>query len=459
MGAECGGIYAADANADVAQTPDGCSPEADAKDSPACLDDSYAIFLDSNNGNDAAEGTKEAPVKTVTHALTLLGNKHRIYICGTGTLNEHVSLTSAVSGLYGGFVCSSWEYNGRMPTIKPLDAGVALKITSSSAVLSDLALEAQAGATAGDSSIAVFASNATDVTFRRCSLTAQTGAPGSAGSNGVDGAWSDPAGGGAGMTCSCTTGGSTTGGAGGDVGTSGKDGLPAMPENPPDLIPPQNGASGVGNTDCRSTGSGNNGADAQPGTNAGANSSLGQLTASGWLPGDGLDGTDGHPGQGGGGGGGRAGAGGGGGCGGCGGTKGTAGHGGGASVAMLSYQSTVQLIGCTLMTNQAGSGGSGGNGGDASKGAYGDSGVGGGCPGGDGGYGGAGGAGSGGAGGISAGVLYSGSAPVPDANTTFNLNVGDLAGTGGDGGGASGAKGPDGLSGQMVNAEDWTVTR
>jgi len=454
-----------DTNQAEAGVPDGCNAEADSKDSPACLDDSFAIFIDSNNGDDAAAGTKEAPVKTITHALTLLGDKHRIYICGTGTLTEHVSLTSAVS-LYGGFVCSNWEYNGRTPTIKPLDAGVALKISSGSSpiTISDLAFEAQAGATAGGSSIAVFASNSTDVTFRRCSLTAQAGALGSAGINGVDGAWSDPVGGGAGMTCSCTTGGSTTGGAGGDIGASGKDGLPSIAGNGSG----NDGLAGIGGVGCTDgeppkNGSGHKGGNAPSGANAAVNPSLGQLTASGWLPGDGLDGTDGQPGQGGGGGGGRDGAGGGGGCGGCGGTKGTAGQGGGASVALLSFQSTVQLIGCTLTTNQAGYGGYGGNGGDASKGANGAGALTG-CPGGDGGYGGAGGAGSGGAGGISAGVLYSGTAPTPDTETTFAASVANpegqygAAGKSGAPSVAAGNPGLSGLSGSMVSADDWTVT-
>jgi len=455
-------VMSADATTDV-QTPPGCDDKADPKDSPLCLDDSYAVFIDSVNGVDAADGTKAAPVKTIGHALTLLGGRPRIYICGTGTLDEHVVLTSATS-LIGGYNCGTWDYRdtpNNKATIKPHDAGYALKISSVPSSISDLAFEAQAGANAGDSSIAVFASGS-DVTFRRCSLTAQAGAVGSPGSKGVNGVWSDPAGGGAGVMCTCTTGGSTTGGAGGDVGGSGKDGLPSIAGN----VTESNGAAGVGNQACGvgGTGAGHNGGDSPSGANAAANSSLGQLTANGWLPGDGLDGTDGQPGQGGGGGGGRAGAGGGGGCGGCGGTKGTAGNGGGSSVALLSYQSTVQLIGCALTTNQAGSGGSGGNGGDANEGFAGDPGSTpspAGCGGGDGGSGGAGGAGSGGAGGISAGVLYSGSAPVPDTETTIHPGAAGVRGVAGMSGSPSvvaGNQGLDGKSGQMVSADDWTVT-
>jgi len=452
-----------------AQPPAGCDTTVDPKDSPACIDDSYAVFVDPNNGNDAAAGTKASPVKTIARALTLLNGKPRIYICGTSPLNEHVELTNAVS-LYGGFNCGTWDYNSspnNKAIIKPNDVGYALRVTSvspsSPIVLSDLAFVAQAGASPGDSSIAAFASNSTDITFKRCSLTAQGGVFGSPGNNGTDGAWSDPAAGGAGMTCSCTTGGSTTGGKGGNVGVSGTDGLPSIPANPAG----SDGMGGTGNIACTSGSSGHNGSNAQPGANGASSNFLGQLTANGWTPGDGLDGIDGQPGQGGGGGGGgNDSAGGAGGCGGCGGTRGTAGHGGGASVALLSFQGTVQLIGCTLTTNQAGDGGSGGNGGAASKGANGAQGApapNSGCNGGAGGYGGAGGAGSGGAGGISAGVLYSGTAPTL-TDTTFTASVADPEGQYGAAGKsgapsiAAGNPGLSGLSGTMVSADDWTVT-
>jgi len=391
----------------------------------------------------------------------LRDGKTSIFVC-KGTYQENVILAGISNvSLYGGFSCDDWTYTCERPAVGPL-TGYALEIDNvSSVTVTDMHFETQKRMSNGESSIAVFASQS-GVTFTRTELVANAGAAGSAGAKGVNGAWSDPAGGGAGMTCSCTTGGSTTGGAGGAAGEDGTSGTPSIAENPPGQPTPHTGQGGTGGQQCIFPGGlGLPGADAPSGTNAAASDSLGQLTASGWLPGDGVDGTDGQPGQGGGGGGGRAGAGGGGGCGGCGGTKGTAGHGGGSSVALLSFQSTVQLIGCALTTNQAGSGGAGGNGGDANEGASGVSGTGNGCGGGDGGYGGAGGAGSGGAGGISAGVLYSGSAPVPDSDTTIHPGAAGVRGVAGMSGSPSvvaGNQGLDGKSGQMVSVDDWTVT-
>jgi len=450
--------------------PPTCNPTADPKDSPACIDDSYAIFVDSSNGDDTSAGTKASPVKTITRALFLLGNKPRIYVCGTGMLTEHVELTSPVS-LYGGFHCDTWDPSSspnNMATIKPNGIGYALKVTSISSpvTISDLAFEAQAGVSVRDSSIAVFAANS-NVTFTRCSLTAGAAVSGAPGNSGMAGAWSNPVGGGAGIMCTCTTGGTTTGGVGGTGGSNGSSGLPILPAD----FAGYDGAGGVASVGNMCA-YGHSGASAEPSAAGASPSFLGQLTANGWTPADGLDGVDGTPGQGGGGGSGGAtatsmgpgdapagGSGGGGGCGGCGGNKGTGGQGGGSSIALLSFESTVTLNACTLITDQAGNGANGGHGGDGTEGAPGGAGGAGinggnnGCAGGSGGQGGAGGSGSGGAGGISAGILYAGTStptPVLDGATTSNV------GSAGKGG-VLGAQGPNGLTGTMVSANDGSV--
>jgi len=469
--------YIADATTEEPPPPPGCDITVDPKDSPECLADSYAVFIDSNNGNDVANGTKAYPVKTLTHALTLLGKKPRIYICGTGMLTEHVELTSTVS-LYGGFVCSSWEYNGKKTVVKSDGLSPALKVNrvKSEITVSDLHFEAQPGQNPGDSSIAAFTLSSS-VTFKRTEFVAGLGVLGSTGAAGATDTRTVTPGGdknattttpGAGVACTCAAGGSTNGGKGGIPTKDGTTGASV----PPVLNPtsPNDGAGGKGGTNDCSTGSGqgDKGADAPAGVNGGAIASLGSLTPAGWSPSDSNSGENGSPGQGGGGGGGNDGAGGGGGCGGCGGSGGEGGGGGGSSIALLSYQSTVQLIGCSLLTGDAGDGGQGGNGGDGMGGvSMGNGGNGdpnNGCQGGNGGAGGAGGGGSGGAGGISAGVLYSGSAPVPDSDTIINPGAAGVPGIGGTSGKTgngtvvAGNPGPNGLSGTMVSADDWTVT-
>ena len=460
----------------VAPPPVGCDINVEPKDAPLCVDESYAVFVDSNNGHDTASGTKASPVKTITHALTLLGNKPRIYICGAGTLNEHVELLSAIS-LYGGFDCANWEYNGKKAIVQSDTSDPALKLTRlpDAITVSDLRFEAQPGGTdpAVLSSVAVFTLNST-VTFRRTGLVAHVavggsdGANGQAGSQTVTSAGSTSASGtnaGTGMACTCSTGGSSNGGNGGSIYTGGQSGssVPSVP-NP---TPPRDGVGGNGVTYNCSSGVGNNGANAPAGANGAAMTSLGTLTPAGWLPSDGNPGRNGGPGQGGGGGGGNDGAGGGGGCGGCGASGGGGGQAGGSSVALLSYQSTITLNSCQLLTDQAGKGGQGGTGGSAvgfgSGGGQGGSKSGGndGCAGGYGGTGGNGGAGSGGAGGVSVAILYAGGQPTTDSDCTLTSTATSAAagGTGGAPGQApDGNDGPSGVVGKIVSADNGTVT-
>ena len=472
-------LYAEEAGSDVVPPPVGCDINVEPKDAPLCVDESYAVFVDSNNGDDTASGTKAFPVKTITHAVTLLGNKPRIYICGAGILNEHVELMSAIS-LYGGFDCTSWEYNGKKATVQSDTSAPALKLTRlpGPITVSDLGFEAQPGSPEALSSIAVFTLNST-VTFTRTELVAHVAAGGGSGQDGKTGSQTVTSVGnmnaaqktaGPGMICTCSTGGSTTTATGGNGGSANSNGQPGTSvPSVPNPTAPDDGAGGSGGTrDCNNSGNGHNGAAAPVGAKGDAVTTLGTLAPAGWLPSDGNAGKDGGPGQGGGGGGSNdGGPGGGGGCGGCGGTGGGGGQAGGSSVALLSYQSTVTLNSCQLLTDQAGDGGQGGTSGNNTDGASGGNGYnsGGGttspgCSGGKGGAGGAGGGGSGGAGGISAGILYAGGQPTVDSGSTLTSTAADAAagGIGGVPGQApEGNDGPSGVVGKLVSADNGTV--
>lgn len=364
-----------DGGADVVQPPPGCDPAVDPKDAPKCVVSEFGVFVDATGGADANPGTKESPVKSITAALGKVANKNRVYVCD-GTYAEHVKLTSAVS-LYGGFACGAWSYSGTKPKVAPADVGYALEIayTTGDITVSDLSFVAANAVDKGQSSIAAFVHKASKVAIARSDLQAGTGKEGLDGDGGTTGTITAVTGGGAlnatgypasgttagtVKTCTCSSGGTSAGGAGGGPLGGGAPGTPSLGG-----VAPVDGAGGSGATGCvaaEPNGSGNSGADATSAADAAKLTTFGSLDATGWKPQTGSAGTNASPGQGGGGGGGRdaTSAGGGGGCGGCGGTGGKGGAGGGASVALLSLESAVVLRASKLTAGAAGAGGTGG---------------------------------------------------------------------------------------------------
>lgn len=436
--------------------PPDCNPNAEPKDAPACVVDSYGIFVDGTAGSDANPGTKASPKKTLAAALDVAGAKPRVYVC-EGTYAEPVKLTKAVS-VFGGFACGTWTYTGTKAKVAPSDAGYALEVSGAggAVTIADASFEAVAGTKELPSSIAAFVHGGGDVRFVRVELAAGAGANGEKGADGVKGTPDkaldgEPANGanvGPSRVCACSTGGMSVGGVGGNVNSDGQNGGPNIPENPVGLMPPQDGKGGTGNTACGSGGTGRVGANAANATRAAGAASAGSVEQSGWTPARGSDGAAGGPGQGGGGGGGRTGPGGGGACGGCGGSGGKSGTGGGASIGLLVLDTDVKLDDATLRTANGGAGGAGGAVGEGIAGGLGGNGAGTGCSGGDGGRGGNGGAGGGGAGGTSAGILHKGSAPT---TTRVSFQIGK-AGTPGTGGAAGENDGAAGLEGNVVAA-------
>ena len=452
-----------DATDDSVQPPAGCDPKIDAKDAPNCVSNDFAVFVDAR-GDDANAGTKEAPVKTIKAALEKRNGKPRIYIC-EGSYDEHVKVTSSTS-LIGGFSCGAWVYANTRAKFAPTTPGFALHVTDvpkapERPVISDLEFTALAGSAPSESSIAAFI-NAAEVTVRRVRLAAGAGVSGVAGSKGVTatptpanlngepGADAPGGAGGATKKCTCSAGGYSEGGKGGDLfgEVNGKDGtvIPTVIE------PAGNDGKGGTQSSCQDTGTGGRaGSNGTKGESATSPSRA--LTANGWEPGNGASGADGKPGQGGGGGGGKStnpgpGGGGGGACGGCQGTGGGGGGAGGSSIALVVLDATVALENGELVASDAGDGKDGAVGGDGQFGGLGGIRVGG-CSGGNGGTGGPGGAGAGGAGGISAGILWKGIEPTVD-DTTKAATVTGRAGIGGNGGIPKQNDGPPGIADKIV---------
>ncbi len=435
-----------------------------------------AIFV-APSGSDAAQGTRESPVKTLNKATALAAASGKdVYACN-GSYAEALVVSSAVR-LYGGYDCKNgWARNKELAVIAPA-SGKALTIEKVTGVVVDrFELRAPDGDAAGQSSIAAVVRASQGVRFNRVVFDAGEGASGLAGENAVAVTAPAPAGteGTAISVTKCSTtatgeclgapkggknyaehscGAATTrggfGGHGGNVkgNTSTGDGQAGL-----------NSALGG-----KFPFAGSPGAPGAVGAHGKAGDAIGTVVSGEYVASNsgssGVLGTLGL--AGGGGAGGKSswgcgsfchdvGSGGGqGGYGGCGGGAGGGGAGGGASIALLVIDSDVTLAWSTLRTAGGGSGGAPGAGAAGQPGgAAGKAGthvntIFQGQPGGAGGPGGEGGAGGPGGGGPSIGVLVAGSAPKTEA-VTFDL------GPGGAGGKAmAGASGATGKSGDVV---------
>ena len=445
--------------------PPGCDLTKDPSESTACVDDLVGVFVDGTSGDDGNPGTKASPVKSITTALTKLAGKARVYVCA-GTYPEHVKLTTAVS-IYGGFACGAWKPDGTKASVAPADAGYALAVSNVTGAItvSDLALTSVAGTAVARSSIAAFVTGSPSVLLQRLKLSAGQGFDGAPGADATVGiptpadlSGNAPQAGAAGMgggekACTCSTGGTSKGGRGGDttgLNNDGKAGETAM------ATPEPANADGAGQTSliCLTPG----GAAAHPGSAAPPAKSalapvIGSLDADGWKAGDGLAGDNGVPGQGGGGAGGNPGGaspggGGGGGCGGCGGSGGGGGTAGGSSVALMLLSSPVKVVGSELTSAAGGKGGAGKQGAGGRFGGVGGARAGS-CQGAAGGTGGTGGGGSGGAGGLSVGILYKNGAPNLE---TSPVTTGAF-GAKGIGGATPTNDGPDGQKAESLEIQ------
>ena len=325
-------------NGGDADSTDGftCNPTGDPAVESCVIDSAYGVFVApmANGGVDAlTSGTKAQPYATIGYALAHLKSKGRVYIC-SATYPETVTLSATqTASLYGGFTCPTaagdagggWTYvAGTTAKVAPMAAGLALSIAGTTQALTVEAMEfdAQNGVAPGDSSIAALVSNGAAVTLNAVTLVAGSGVTGASGVPGVPGVPTPgnlngnnaeagdaggPGTGGAQLTCSCSTGGTSTGGVGGDLSNLGQGGNGAVAQLP--SAPPS--ATGLGSSElqCGSNINGANGSSAQPATapDGPVPASLGSLDSLGWDPAAGQSGTIGAPGQGGGGGGGTLG--------------------------------------------------------------------------------------------------------------------------------------------------------
>ena len=434
-------------------------------------DASLALFV-ALGGDDANDGTRAAPLRTVGAAVTkavLDGGIQHIYVA-SGQYDETVILADGIS-IWGGFSQSAdWqrgsdnvtEIHGVADASGDIVTVHAAGITKRT-VVADVSIVSAAATVPGASSIGVFVDGSAGLTLERLLVEAGLGAPGADGADGLDG---DPGGDGEpgkSGTCSsgCTSLSGPPGGAGGEssCGVPGQSGLVGggATNNPGGSCSPvtQGGNNGT------------NGADGDDGTAgaAGTAGSGGGFVAGRWVGGAANEGVDGTSGTGGGRGTGGWGfcstscgslqsgpSGGGGGGGGCMGTAGAAGGAGGGSFGMVLMASPLSAIRFSTIT--ALGGGAGGDGGRGGRGGLGGSGGAGSTmscgnfrssgSGGDGGNGGDAGPGGGGVGGPSFALWVEGGTPTLDSNSLS-------FGTPGAGGASDGNPGSTGEAGEVKN--------
>jgi hypothetical protein len=450
------------------------------------------IFVSASTGEDHHPGTRELPVRTLSHAITLAeAGPGRVYACAE-IYPEAVTL-SGVS-LFGGFDCDhDWRYvvdEDRRAEVLAPPALAALTLRESAAMSSvlDVRVIASDAIEPGASSVAVFALPGSKAFFARATLIAGNGADGahgedgshngqpaqkgSEGNDGSDACTLDPGLGGLAVATQCMDGTSSIGGQGGDANeiaaTGGLEGIQAPDPNPQGFGAGGEGESAAQGTACTP---GIGGAHGEDGHNGSGAEAYGRLTITGYIGSPGADGLPGFPGQGGGGGGaslGKAicgaaphgGAGGGsGGSGGCGGRGGKGGQAGGSSIVFALLSDDIRAEDVVLISGKGGHGGNGGalqQGGQGGLPGHGGFGFGpadgakGGCGGGIGGQGGNGGNGGGGRGGHSVMTAVVGEIVLHVSHWTILPGQNGKGGLGGKGGMNFGQ---DGESGQTVTLE------
>jgi len=438
------------------------------------------VFV-SPRGDDSADGSMMAPLRTLTAAVAAAARStpRRVVFAAVGSYPGALELRAPVS-IYGGYDdARSWARTRDAATvIEPGADGVVIRGVTDNVELQLVTVQSAAATMPSASAYGVRVIGSSGrVLLNTCVITVGDGAPGAAGMPGMTGA-TGAAGGTAGRPTSGAAGPSMCGSAGGSGGSgvSGtNDGNPGAPGQGNMAGAGAGGAAGRQGGGCCSSSSnvgrpgtpGGVGSPGATGTNGMAAAVFGTVRNEDgvYLPANATAGTDGSGGGGGGGGGagggdrdgcpfcssGTSGGGGGGGGGGCGGRGGAGGASGGGSIAVMNVGSTLRVERCQLSTGRGGVGGAGGMGGAGGSGGAGGAGSGGsrtagqGAPGGAGGAGGPGGGGGGGAGGPSVCVYSTATATTMTAMTCMR-GAGGAGGAGGGGPAGGGAMGPVGVA-------------
>jgi Bacterial Ig-like domain (group 2) len=427
--------------------------DASGMDSPAdevtvfVLEDPAKAVWVRPTGDDAAAGTRAAPVRTLARALTLAAANGADVYAAEGQYNEAVTLRNGVS-MYGGFA-TAWgtrypvESLGHRAIVSAPGTAVSGRLVTDLTIDGFHVLGQTPTAGGASSAYGIRLDFAQRVTISHNAVSTGPGRAGSAGAPGATGA--------AGQRGGDSPGEVTPGLPGGNGGAGGRGGTESAAATAGANGGAGSGTPGIGGPPATSNaggGPGGTGGIGAPGAiGAGSDDFVGYNPNEGYLPRFGLAGGSGAIGGGGGGGGGgrnvtvviinyHGGGGGGGGSGGLGGSGGGGGGGGGGAFGILLYASTEIVLRENIVSpGPGGAGGAGGSGGAGGPGGLGGNGFNTGSTdgriggnGGMGGAGGGGGQGGGGGGGPSIGIAVLGASTY---TSTGNSVTSSLGGTGG----------------------------
>src|SRR6266496_3238755 len=161
----------------------GCDASSSPSLAPCVANEQYGVFVSPTGNDESGSGTRAAPYKTIGKAIqTATSGSRHVYACATaGAYDEFVTIDASVS-LFGGFDCSTWVYaTTGGAQITPSKSGISLTVKASSVVIEDMRIEAKDATEAGASSVALFASGATNLILRRVSLQSGKGQKGADG--------------------------------------------------------------------------------------------------------------------------------------------------------------------------------------------------------------------------------------------------------------------------------------
>ena len=119
----------------------GCDTTLSPSEAPCLVSSAHALFV-APSGSDDADGTRAAPLQTISRALELAAGSDKIIVACIATYEEPVAIATGVR-LYGGFACpddpAPWTYQKDLRTkIMPSEPGVALEIRN---VVDEIVLE------------------------------------------------------------------------------------------------------------------------------------------------------------------------------------------------------------------------------------------------------------------------------------------------------------------------------